>query len=122
ILLKNLDKCGFGPGPGSSGGERWRLLKKEAFQALAFLEKTGLRADLVYVDPPFDARLYTPCLDKLSRSPLLGEGARVVVEHYHKQGLQEKYGTLIQISKRRLGDSCLTYFRKVSPAGGATES
>ena len=48
---------------------------------------------------------------QLSDSGILKEDAWVIVEHFHKTRLQERYGKLKTFKDRRLGDSCLSFFK-----------
>ncbi|MBC8287288.1 MAG: 16S rRNA (guanine(966)-N(2))-methyltransferase RsmD [Nitrospinae bacterium] len=102
IVLKNLEKC-------KMTGDRWVLLKCPALAALKTLQERDF--DLVYVDPPFADDLYESTLLGLSSSKILGQDALVVVEHFHKTVLQKNYDKLEFYKDRRLGDSCLSFFR-----------
>jgi 16S rRNA G966 N2-methylase RsmD len=90
---------------------RWDLLKSSALQALKTLKDRELGFDLVYVDPPFADDLYEPTLLGLAASEVLRPDAMVVVEHFHKTVLQKNYDKLEFYKDRRLGDSCLSFFK-----------
>ena len=111
LIARNLEKCRMTL---DNQKERWQLVKSDAFKCLPALEEKGLAFDLVYVDPPFAENLYEPCLFQLSDSKILKQEAWVIVEHFHKNGLQESYGRLKTFKDRRLGDSCLSFF-KIEP-------
>jgi len=65
---------------------------------------------LIYIDPPFDANLYEPCMEVLSSSSILDPSALVVVEHQRKNVLKNNYGRLNLLKDRRIGDTCLSFF------------
>ena len=90
---------------------RWELIKFDALRGLSVLNEKGFLFDLVYVDPPFGENLYQSCLSLLSDSDVLKEEAWVIVEHFHKKKLQQSYGRLKAFKGRRMGDSCLSFFK-----------
>jgi 16S rRNA (guanine(966)-N(2))-methyltransferase RsmD len=102
IILQNLEKCKITT-------DRWDLLKYPALKALKALHKRNF--DLVYLDPPFADGLYEPTLRGLSSSGLIRQDTLVVVEHFHKTVLHKNYDKLEFYKNRRLGDSCLSFFR-----------
>ncbi len=105
IIVQNLEKCRM-----TDPGSRWVLLKSTASAGLEALKKRGLSFDLIYIDPPFADGLYDPTLQELAISDVLQSEAVVVVEHFHKTVLQQKYDKLRFYKNRRLGDSCLTFY------------
>jgi len=110
IIMQNLEKCKM-----TDENSRWILLKSSALTGLKNLQERGLGFDLIYADPPFAEDLYETTLQGLSQSNILNNDAVVVVEHFHKTVLQEKYDKLKFYKARRLGDSCLSFFRIESP-------
>lgn len=115
LIYKNLQKCRFWDGKKSGEDHKWFLLKSDALHAIKILDSRDYRFDLVYIDPPFDAELYEDCLMMLSASGLLKETSRVIVEHYHKTVLLENYGKISLIRKRKIGDTCLSFFGYEAP-------
>ncbi|CAI2718806.1 16S rRNA (guanine(966)-N(2))-methyltransferase RsmD [Nitrospina watsonii] len=109
LLHGNLEKCRL-TFSGTEGSSNWTLLPVTARQALDRLQNQGEVFDWVYVDPPFDADLYTETLTGLAASGLLAERAEVVAEHFHKTALAENYGKLKKLQTRRTGDTCLSFF------------
>lgn len=110
IIMQNLEKCKM-----TDENSRWVLLKSSTLAGLKMLNEQGLGFDLIYIDPPFSDGLYEPTLQGLSLSNLPHSDAVVVVEHFHKTVLQEKYDKLKFFKDRRLGDSCLSFFRFEDP-------
>ena len=108
LIFRNLEKCRMTL---DNQTERWELIKLDALRGLSVLRDKGSLFDLVYVDPPFGENLYGSCLSKLSDSGILKEDAWVIVEHFHKTRLQKRYGKLKTFKDRRLGDSCLSFFK-----------
>jgi 16S rRNA (guanine966-N2)-methyltransferase len=92
----------------AAGGEV-QVVQQDARTALA---DQGRRFDVVYVDPPYASELYEPLLESLGGGSLLAEGGRVVVEHFHKRPLPETIGRLERTRTVRVGDRCLSFYRR----------
>ena len=108
LIFRNLEKCRMTV---NNQTERWELIKLDALRGLSVLDSKGSLFDLVYVDPPFGKNLYQSCLSLLSDSEVLKKEAWVIVEHFHKNKLQQSYGRLKAFKDRRMGDSCLSFFK-----------
>ncbi len=111
VISRNLEKCRM---TAENQTDRWELIKSDALESISVLREKAMAFDLIYVDPPFAESLYGPCLSLLGDSMIMKEEAWVIVEHFHKTGLQERYGKLKSFKDRRLGDSCLSFF-KIEP-------
>ena len=101
-ISDNLKKC--------KAGERIEVIRSDAFQALARLEKQQVQFDMVYIDPPFELNLHNTCLESLVESPILKETTLTIVEHHHKTTLRKNYGKMALRRERRLGDTWLSFF------------
>ena len=103
----------------AAGGEV-QVFRQEARTALGALGDQGQRFDVVYLDPPYDSDLYEPLLLLLGGkgSPLADDGV-VVAEHFHKRALPERIGALERTRQKRVGDHCLSFYRRAS--GGEAE-
>jgi 16S rRNA (guanine(966)-N(2))-methyltransferase RsmD len=102
LIRKNLDLCGVAEG--------YRLLEQDIFPSLRQLGREAVRADMVYMDPPYGWRPYGDLLDILYRSGVARENARVVIEH-HKRSPVPSDGTgyrRIRISTQ--GNKCLSFY------------
>ncbi len=108
LLQGNLKKCRLLEPDADSAD--WTLLSATARQAIDRLARQGEVFDWVYVDPPFEADLYTETLTALAESGILAPEAEVVAEHFHKTALAENYVRLKKRETRRTGDTCLSFF------------
>jgi 16S rRNA (guanine966-N2)-methyltransferase len=97
-----------------AGGEV-RVFRQDAATALGALADQGRRFDVVYLDPPYGSYLYEPLLEDLGQagSALADEGV-VVAEHFHKRPLPERIGALGRVRLKRVGDHCLSFYRRVA--------
>jgi len=89
------------------------ILSFDALAGLGELERRGVRLDIVFLDPPYQAaEEYERALDWLGRSSLLAPDAWVVAEHSRRDTLKETYGALARIRALRQGDAVLSFFRR----------
>jgi 16S rRNA (guanine(966)-N(2))-methyltransferase RsmD len=88
-----------------------QVLRQEALVALAALGDSGVRFDVIYLDPPYASELYEPLLEAVGRFGLLAPGGLVVAEHFHKRALPETMGRLHRSREVRVGDHRLSFYR-----------
>ncbi len=85
--------------------------------ALRSLTERGKRADIVFLDPPWDAgEQYVLALGLLGGEcrALLSPGALVIAEHEKRRDLDERYESLMRTRVLRQGDAALSFYRAVS--------
>ena len=90
-----------------------QVYHQDARLALAALADSGVRFDVVYLDPPYESDLYEPLLEEAER--LLAETGVVVAEHFHKRVLPETIGRLARTRSVRIGDHKLTFYARPRP-------
>jgi len=84
--------------------------RTQVLQGRATALMGGIRADIVFLDPPYDlAAEYETALAKLGAQP----PKLVIVQHSVRLKLAESYGALRQTRALRQGDNCLSFY---SPA------
>ena len=101
VVARNLEACGL--------SARARILRGDALASLERLEATGERFDLVFLDPPYASELAARALGRLAGSPLLAEGARLVVEHAPGEEPDPPPRGLELLRTVVYGDTCLSY-------------
>jgi 16S rRNA (guanine(966)-N(2))-methyltransferase RsmD len=94
----------------AAGGDV-QVLRQDARVALAALADSGVRFDVIYLDPPYDSALYEELLEVVSTMGLLREGGVAVAEHFHKRALPATIGRLARTRSVRVGDYRLTFYR-----------
>ena len=99
-----------------SGGDV-QVLRQDARTALAALADQGRRFDVVYLDPPYASEMYEPILELVGER-LLEDGGVAVAEHFHKRALPERIGALARTRHLRIGDHCLSFYRRADAGGG----
>jgi 16S rRNA (guanine966-N2)-methyltransferase len=97
-----------------AGGEV-QVFRQDASTALGAFADQGRRFDVVYLDPPYASELYEPLLEIVGR--LLAEDGVAVAEHFHKRVLPERIGALARTRHLRIGDHCLSFYRRAGERG-----
>jgi 16S rRNA (guanine966-N2)-methyltransferase len=88
--------------------------------ALPGLERIAGRhvvADFIFVDPPYESvDEYSRVLDFLDASHLIAPQGVVIVEHYFKMNLPERFTRLERTRVLEQGDASLSFFRLAAAA------
>ena len=105
VARENLTRSGF-----ADRGEIRRLPLPEGLRPL---ERSGLRFDGVFVDPPYRQGLAQATLERLGEGILLAPGALVVVEFAVDEVLAEGYGRLEHTGSRRYGTTAVALYTNV---------
>jgi 16S rRNA (guanine966-N2)-methyltransferase len=77
-------------------------------------------ADLVLLDPPYGGELARATLAALGAAGAVRVGARVVVEHHHRDELPERAGALGRVRQRKYGETMVSTYEVApehAPAG-----
>jgi 16S rRNA (guanine966-N2)-methyltransferase len=107
LIETNIGKLGF--------AAQCELLKLSADRGVELLEKRGDRFDLIFADPPYAQEAATWLVGRLAESPLLAEGATLVIES-DKREPQPSDPRLPEVDERRFGDTRVRLYRRV-PSG-----
>jgi 16S rRNA (guanine966-N2)-methyltransferase len=105
VLRANLEKLGLTTG--------FRIHSGSTGAYLQAWQSSGQPFDLVFLDPPYDAEEeYSRALGLLGGPGhgLLAMGAVVIAEHRRKQGLQDRYGSLVRTRLLQQGDAGLSFY------------
>ncbi|HXK10946.1 MAG TPA: 16S rRNA (guanine(966)-N(2))-methyltransferase RsmD [Vicinamibacteria bacterium] len=102
----------------SQGGGEVQVFRQDARTAIGAFGDRGQRFDIVFLDPPYDSDLYEPLLALLGEEDsALAEDGIVVAEHFHKRPLPERIGALVRTRQKRVGDHCLSFYRRATDGG-----
>ncbi|MEP7273743.1 MAG: 16S rRNA (guanine(966)-N(2))-methyltransferase RsmD [Acidobacteriota bacterium] len=101
LIDENLAHCGITDGV--------RLVYRDVIAGIRFLISKDMRFDVIYFDPPYESRLYSPVLNLISSSRTLAEDGVVVAEH-RGSPLEANYGDLRPYREIAQGDSRLTFY------------
>jgi 16S rRNA (guanine(966)-N(2))-methyltransferase RsmD len=103
-IRKNLARLGIAKG--------YEVLPKRVSQAIRSLERQGVVADVVFIDPPYCMqKAYTETLSGLAQSPLLSTRTMVIAEHEKKFDPGEKFAPLVRFRRLVQGSTALSLYR-----------
>jgi len=91
-----------------AGEATYRVMRRDALQAITDLARAGDTFDLVFLDPPYSGDDYDAALRRLDETSLVAPGGWVIAEHFHKRALPETIGRLHAVRSVRVGDHLLT--------------
>jgi len=113
LLRANLESLGIavtGPQAKTFAGSA-EIIASDAVEGLEQLAARGLKADIIFADPPYaDSGIYTAVLDGLGDSALIASGGRVILEHSRRQKLPAVAGLLERIRLVEQGDTALSFY------------
>jgi len=92
--------------------DRGQVVARSVEAAVRALAQAGERYDLVFLDPPYTEQAAAPTLEALASGVVLSENALVLVQAFHKSPLPERIGCLLQASRRKHGESCLSLYAR----------
>ncbi|MFQ5778552.1 MAG: 16S rRNA (guanine(966)-N(2))-methyltransferase RsmD [Terriglobia bacterium] len=111
VIRQNLASLGIEEGV--------EVLAHDVGAGLRRLERDGVKLDLVFLDPPYQAaEEYQRALALLGESTLLASGALVIAEHHPKRPLADRYGALTRTRTLRQGGATLSFLRRRSSPHG----
>lgn len=123
LLRRNLEALKIPPGgnyawrEGKSFGGNAEVLSLDALDALETLTDRGVRADLIFADPPYaDTRAYDTVLEWVGTSKLLQPNGRMIVDHDRRRMLPALSGQLERTRTVEQGDTVLTLYRTLRAA------
>ena len=100
IVRENLKVCGFSA----------PVLQQDA---LSYLNNCG-SFDLIFVDPPYDAGLYNPVLEKINSIDILSEGGIILCESRRETDMPEMRAPYFKRREYRYGKVKLSLYSKES--------
>jgi 16S rRNA (guanine966-N2)-methyltransferase len=84
-------------------------VRAELLQSRASIAVPNLRADIVFLDPPYEAEQeYQKSLTALGENP----AALIIVQHFAKLELQDGYGAMKRVRVVKQGQNALSFYAK----------
>jgi 16S rRNA (guanine966-N2)-methyltransferase len=119
LLKANLESLGIavdGPREKSFAGAA-EVIFADAIDALEQLSERGVKADVLFADPPYaDSAAYSALLDWLRDGELIAPGGRVILEHTKRLALPVAAGILKRTRVVEQGDTVLSFYLSVDAA------
>lgn len=108
VVNANIKKLGF--------EDRSRVFCCDSISLLDTLAASGMKFDIVLLDPPYETELASKALSKLASLGLLNEGALVVCEHGPSNPPVAENAGYSPRKPKKYGDCCVAVFTYNSEA------
>ena len=101
-IQKNLVRCGLTAG--------YDICRSELIHAIPILEKKGMRFDIIFADPPYEAGLVARTLAFVANGKLSTEDGIIIFQHSVKEEPDWKLiKGLTLVDQRKYSDTLLTF-------------
>jgi 16S rRNA (guanine966-N2)-methyltransferase len=91
----------------------FQVLRQDAVQALQAWDKSGIKVNFVFMDPPYSLETaYAQALTALSNSTLLLPETILIVEHQKKFDPGDQVASLQRYRLLKQGDAALSFYRR----------
>jgi len=106
IIRENIASLGL------SSSSRYSVLNKTVEAGLKILQRTGVKFDIVFLDPPYEAASeYPRVLEALQQYQIVEDEASIIAEHSKHLKLANQIGDLVRVRQVNQGDSILSIYR-----------
>ena len=104
LIKRNLQSLGIETG--------FQVLKQDAVRGVRQLGGGGVRADFVFLDPPYHRKeAYGETLEVLAESGILAANGSVIAEHQRKFDPGEQMAILYRYRLLKQGEAALSFYR-----------
>ncbi|MBL7157336.1 MAG: 16S rRNA (guanine(966)-N(2))-methyltransferase RsmD [Candidatus Omnitrophica bacterium] len=93
-----------------------QLLKKDGVKAIEAFKESGVKFDIIFLDPPYYRDLAKNSLLKIDACDILAQHSFVIAEHFVRDVIPDTIGKLQLFKRKRYGDTVLSFYRKESAA------
>lgn len=105
-IQKNLLRCGF--------TANYDICCTEVIKAIPILKKKGMRFDIIFVDPPYEAGLVERTLDYFANGKLSAAEGIIIFQHSVREEPDWKLVKgLILVDQRKYNDTLLTFLTSI---------
>lgn len=89
-----------------------QLIKLDALRAISRFKRENKEFDIIFLDPPYHKNLARNCLIKINACDILSQHGFAICEHFVKDIMPERIGSLFCFKKRKYGDTVVSFYRK----------
>ena len=104
LILLNLKACGL------DTNNHVQVLRRDVIRGIAELHKQTEVFDLIYLDPPYHADLYSKCLSHISIFGILHSNGILIAEHDKHTMMPSNVDNLICVRQKQYGDTYLSFY------------
>lgn len=105
IIKENIAKCHM--------NDKSKVLMLKANKAIEYLASIKVKANLIFLDPPYDKGFVNSTIEKIFEFDIIDETGIIICEHSQKEIPKENFNEFTCIDKRKYGIACISiYMRK----------
>ncbi|WP_303860097.1 16S rRNA (guanine(966)-N(2))-methyltransferase RsmD [Alkalibaculum bacchi] len=93
-------------------GEKGIVLPVDASSALTSLVNKNVKADIIFMDPPYHLNIISRLVEIISENNLLAEDGIIIAEHDNRMELKEQIGQFIKVDQRVYGTTIMSYYKE----------
>ena len=99
LIKENIAKTGF--------SSKARLICADAAKTIATLASENVKADLLFMDPPYDFTDIVTMVDSVLKQNIVSDSGLIIAEHaFSNRQWAERFSSIRQ---KKYGDTCLTF-------------
>jgi 16S rRNA (guanine966-N2)-methyltransferase len=111
LINENITKTGF--------NSKARVICADAVKTITSMASGNIKADLLFMDPPYDLIDIVTIVDSALQQNLVSESGLIIAEHaFSNRQWAEKF---ISIRQKKYGDTCLTFISSQNNIGATNE-
>ena len=88
----------------------YALIGLPVHKALPLLQGRGEAFDLIFIDPPYGKGLAHATLETLAAGTLCSKQGIILCEHFIRDAVAERYGSLERFDTRRYGQTMVSFY------------
>ncbi len=91
--------------------EATRVHTRKTMPFIEWADDEGLKFDIIFLDPPYHTDETEKAMSAIGRSNIIRVEGMVVVEHFSKKELPERFGKLERARSKNYGDTVLSFYK-----------
>ncbi len=99
VIKENLKKTSF--------TDKSRLIKADVVKTANNLARKGVKADLIYLDPPYNHPDVGPVINNIFQKGIIAENGLLVIEHSYSS--RQLFNAFNIFRQKKYGDTLLTF-------------
>ena len=92
--------------------EKATTLPVEVSVALRSLAHKNIKADIIFMDPPYHLNIISRLIETIGQKNLLAEDGIIIAEHDNTIELKDQIGSFIKVDQRVYGTTIMSYYKK----------
>ncbi len=92
--------------------QKGTVLPIETSSALTSLAHKDVKADIIFMDPPYHLNIISSLIEIISQNTLLAEDGIIIAEHDNGIELEDHIGSFTKVDQRDYGITVMSYYKE----------